>query len=113
MSIAAVSGGFKGAVVTNNTINLTNSFSISGYSANDGDVYVTCSTSPCNATLSSGTQTIKGNLYVSDGSLTISTGVHIYGSVWAKGLATAKTTTSRALATATARRISMKSRPLT
>jgi len=85
MSIAAVSGGFKGAVVTNNTIGLTNSFSISGYSANDGDVYVTCSTSPCNATLTSGTQTIKGNLYVSDGSLTISTGVHIYGNVWAKG----------------------------
>jgi len=85
MSIAAVSGGFKGAVVTNNTINLTNSFSISGYSANDGDVYVTCTTSPCNASLTSGTQTIKGNLYVSDGSLTISTGAHIYGNVWAKG----------------------------
>ena len=84
MSIAAVSGGFKGAVVTNNTINLVNSFTISGYSANDGDVYVTCSTSPCNAALTSGTQTIKGNLYVSDGSLTISTGVHIYGNVWSK-----------------------------
>ncbi|MDP9326877.1 MAG: hypothetical protein M3P10_01580 [Actinomycetota bacterium] len=85
MSIASVSGGFKGAVVTNNSINLVNSFSISGYSANDGDVYITCTTSPCNATLSSGNQTIKGNVYVSDGSLTISNAVHIYGDVWAKG----------------------------
>jgi Tfp pilus assembly protein PilX len=84
MSISAVSGGFKGAVVTNNTISLVNSFTISGFSANDGDVYVTCSTSPCNAALTSGNQTIKGNLYVADGSLTISTGVHIYGNVWSK-----------------------------
>jgi Tfp pilus assembly protein PilX len=85
MSLTANSGGFKGAVVTNNTISLVNSFTISGNSANDGDIYVTCTTSPCNASVTSGLQTIKGNLYVPAGSITLSSSVHVYGDVWANG----------------------------
>jgi Tfp pilus assembly protein PilX len=85
MSLTGESGGFRGAVITNTTLGLTNSFSISGDTIYNGDIYVTCTTPPCNANLTSGTQTIKGNLYVPSGSLTISTSVHIYGSVWANG----------------------------
>jgi hypothetical protein len=85
MSLTADFGGIRGAVITNTSINLVNSFTISGNSIYDGDVYVTCSTSPCNASLTSGSQTIKGNLYVPSGTATISTGVHIYGDVWANG----------------------------
>jgi hypothetical protein len=72
-------------VVTNKSITLVNSFSISGDTNYNGDIYVTCATPPCNASLTSGTQTIKGNLYVPSGSLTLSTSVHIYGEVWANG----------------------------
>jgi Tfp pilus assembly protein PilX len=83
MALTATFGGFKGAVVTNSSISLVNSFTISGNSATDGDVYVTCATSPCNATITSGNQTIKGSLYIPSGSITISTQVRIYGDVWA------------------------------
>jgi Tfp pilus assembly protein PilX len=85
MSLTGEFGGFRGAVVTNTSINLVNSFTISGDTIYDGDIYVTCSTPPCNASLTSGTQTIKGNLYVPSGSLTISTSVHVYGNIWANG----------------------------
>lgn len=85
MSLTGSFGGFRGAVITNNTIGLVNSFTISGDTIYNGDIYVTCTTPPCNASLTSGTQTIKGNIYVPSGSLTISTSVHIYGSVWANG----------------------------
>ena len=85
MSLTGQSGGFRGAVITNTTLGLQNSFTISGDTNYNGDIYVTCTTPPCNANLTSGTQIIKGNLYVPAGSLTISTSVHIYGSVWANG----------------------------
>ena len=85
MSLTGQSGGFRGAVITNKSLNLTNSFTISGDTIYNGDIYVTCTIPPCNASLTSGNQIIKGNLYVPSGSLTISTGVHIYGSVWASG----------------------------
>lgn len=85
MSLTGVSGGFKGALVTNNTLNLGQSFTISGNNGNDGDVYVTCTTPPCNASITSGNQTIKGNLYVPSGSITLSAQIHVYGEVWANG----------------------------
>jgi hypothetical protein len=87
MALTPVFGGFAGAVVTANSVNLVNSFVINGNNILDGDIYVICegTTTTCNAVLSSGNQTIKGSIYVPKGSLSISTQVHIYGSAWANG----------------------------
>jgi hypothetical protein len=79
-----VFGGFAGAVVTENCLNLVNSFVISGNTVYDGDVVVT----NCNASMTSGNQIIKGNVYVGNGWLSVSTQVHIYGDVWANGSVT-------------------------
>jgi len=90
MALTPVFGGFAGAVVTDNSLGLVNSFVISGNNILDGDIYVTCEVSQatCNAALTSGNQTIKGSIYVPKGSLSISTAVHIYGSAWANGSVT-------------------------
>jgi Tfp pilus assembly protein PilX len=80
LSIAPLFSGFAGAVVTNMSLNLVNSFTISGNNINDGDIYVTTG----NASITSGNQVIKGNLYVSQGSLNVSAQVHIYGTAWAR-----------------------------
>jgi len=80
LSIAPLFSGFAGAVVTNMSLNLVNSFTISGNNINDGDIYVTTG----NASITSGNQVIKGNLYVSQGSLSVSAQVHIYGTAWAR-----------------------------
>ncbi len=87
MALTPVFGGFAGAVVTANSVNLVNSFVINGNNILDGDIYVSCAdtTTSCDAVLSSGNQTIKGSIYVPKGSLSISTQVHIYGSAWANG----------------------------
>jgi hypothetical protein len=88
MALTPVFGGFAGAVVTENCLNLVNSFVISGNTVYDGDVVVT----NCNASMTSGNQIIKGNVYVacsngsvppSCGSLNVSAQVHVYGDVWA------------------------------
>jgi Tfp pilus assembly protein PilX len=87
MTLTPAFGGFAGAVVTENCLSLVNSFTITGNTVYDGDVFVT----NCNAAMTSGNQTIKGNVYVSCtapnttncGSLNIGTQVHIYGDVWA------------------------------
>ena len=78
----AVSGGFKGAVVTNNTINLVNSFSDLGYSANDGDVYVTVD--PPQRLTDLGEPDDQGEPVRVGRLAHHSTGVHIYGNVWSK-----------------------------
>lgn len=84
MAVHPVFGGFEGAVVTNAPTNLVNSFTISGNNGNDGDIIDTSG----DLTLTSGNQTIRGNLYVPNGSLNIGTQVHVYGSVWANGSVT-------------------------
>ena len=80
LSIAPTFGGFAGAVVTNTSLSLVNSFTINGNSINDGDIYVTTG----NASMTSGNQVIKGNVYVPFGSLNVSAQVHIYGTAWAR-----------------------------
>jgi hypothetical protein len=90
MAITPVFGGFAGAVVTENCLNLVNSFVINGNTVYDGDVVVT----NCNASMTSGSQVIKGNVYVNcptcvgGGSLDVSAQVHIYGDAWANGSVT-------------------------
>jgi hypothetical protein len=84
MAVHPVFGGFEAAVVTNSSTNLVNSFTISGNNGNDGDIIDTSG----DLTMTSGNQTIRGNLYVPNGSLNIGTQVHVYGSVWANGSVT-------------------------
>ena len=84
MAIQPVFGGFGGAVVTNSSTNLVNSFTISGNNGNDGDIIDTSG----DITITSGNQTIRGNLYVPNGTLNISAQAHVYGSVWANGSVT-------------------------
>jgi hypothetical protein len=84
MALTPVFGGFAGAVVTENCLDLVNSFVISGNTVYDGDVVVT----NCNASMTSGNQVIKGNVYVGNGWLNVGTQVHIYGDVWANGSVT-------------------------
>jgi Tfp pilus assembly protein PilX len=90
MALTPVFGGFAGAVVSDSSVSLVNSFVINGNNILDGDIFVNCESSQttCNAVLSSGTQTIKGSIYVPKGTLTVSTGVHIYGTAWANGSVT-------------------------
>jgi Tfp pilus assembly protein PilX len=80
----AVFGGFTGAVVSNNSMNPTNSFSVAGLNGNDGDIYVING----NFTATSGNQIARGNIYVPNGSLTLSTQFHLYGTAWANGSVT-------------------------
>ncbi len=84
MAVHPVFGGFEGALLTNAPTNLVNSFTISGNNGNDGDIIDTSG----DLTMTSGNQTIRGNLYVPNGSLNIGTQVHVYGSVWANGSVT-------------------------
>ena len=83
----SVFGGFTAAFIADSNLNLVNSFNIYGNNISDGDIYVTCESGQpsCNASLTSGNQTIRGNIYVVNGSLTVSTQAHIYGNAWANG----------------------------
>jgi hypothetical protein len=85
LALTPTFGGFGGAVITENCVNLVNSFVISGNSIYDGDVIVTGN---CNLAMTSGNQVIKGNVYVANGYANVSTQVHIYGDVWANGSVT-------------------------
>ncbi len=80
----AVFGGFTGAVVSNNSMNPTNSFSVAGLNGNDGDIYVINGDFSATA----GNQVARGNIYVPNGSLTLSTQFHLYGTAWANGSVT-------------------------
>jgi len=73
--------GLTGAVVTNSSTTFSNNFTISGYNGNDGDVYILDG----NFSAPSGLETIKGNIYVTNGYAFLGTSVHVYGTVWAGG----------------------------
>ena len=79
-----VFGGFNGAIVANNTMNPTNSFSVTGLNGNDGDMYVING----NFSATAGNQSVKGSIYVPNGSLTISAQFHLYGTGWSNQTAT-------------------------
>jgi Tfp pilus assembly protein PilX len=80
----AVFGGFTGAIVSNNSMSPSNSFSVAGLNGNDGDIYVISG----NFSATSGNQIARGNLYVPNGSITLSTQFHLYGTAWANLSAT-------------------------
>ncbi|MBI2236927.1 MAG: hypothetical protein HYU54_00135 [Actinobacteria bacterium] len=73
--------GLTGAVVTNSSTTLNNNVTINGYNGNDGDVYVLDG----NFSAPSGLETIKGDIYVTNGYAYLGTSVHVYGTVWAGG----------------------------
>ncbi|HEX5949935.1 MAG TPA: hypothetical protein VFZ96_02940 [Actinomycetota bacterium] len=77
--LTPVFSGFEGAIVSNSSLNLTNSFTLNGYLGDDGHIYVLNG----DYTAPSGLETIKGNVYVPAGSAMFGTSVHVYGTVWA------------------------------
>ncbi|MEO8475889.1 MAG: hypothetical protein ABI572_02420 [Actinomycetota bacterium] len=84
MVLDPVAGGFNGAIITNNSLTLSNSFNLSGNSGNDADIIVNAG----NFSAPSGLETIRGNIYVPAGTALVGTQVHVYGSVWARDLVT-------------------------
>lgn len=80
----AVYGGLDGAVITNSGLNITNNFTLSGNTGNDGDIIVESG----NFSAPSGVENIRGSIYVPNGTANIGTNAHIYASVWANGSVT-------------------------
>ncbi len=84
MVLDPVAGGVSGAIVTNNSLTLTNSFNLSGNNGNDADIIVNAG----NFSAPSGLETIRGSIYVPAGTAHLGTNVHVYGSVWSRDLLT-------------------------
>ena len=80
MVLDPVAGGVSGAIITNNSLTLTNNFNLSGNNGNDGDIIVNTG----NFNAPSGLETIRGNIYVPAGTASVGTNVHIYGTVWSR-----------------------------
>ena len=80
MVLDPVAGGVNGAIITNSSLTLSNSFTLSGDNGNDGDIIV--NTGYFSAP--SGLETIRGSIYVPAGTANVGTNVHIYGSVWSR-----------------------------
>src|SRR5436309_1524571 len=68
-----VFAGLTGTIISLNSMTTANSMVVNGFTGNDGDIYVLNG----NYSASSGNQTIKGNLYVPNGSITLSTSLHL------------------------------------
>jgi hypothetical protein len=79
-----VYGGLNGAIISNNGLTVTNNFNLSGNSGDDGDIVVESG----NFTAPSGIESIRGSIYVPNGTALVGTNAHIYGSVWANGTVT-------------------------
>lgn len=79
--LSPVYGGLNGAVVANSNTVFNNNFTINGNNGNDGDVYVLTG----DFTNPSGLEQVHGNIYVKNGSATIDTQIHLYGTLWANG----------------------------
>jgi hypothetical protein len=76
-------GGFGAVILAVNGTSFTNSFTISGNSGNDGDIYI------LNGDLSvSNSMTLSGNIYVPNGTFTLSNASTVKGNVWANGTVT-------------------------
>lgn len=82
--LSPIFGGLTGAIVTDSSTTFNNNFTVNGGNGNDGDVYVL--DGDFNAP--SGIETIRGDLYVTNGSANIGTNLHLYGTVWASGSVT-------------------------
>jgi len=82
--LSPVYGGLTGAIVANSDTVFGNNFTINGNNGNDGDVYVVDG----DFSNPNGLEQIKGNIYVKNGTATIGTSLHLYGTVWASGAVT-------------------------
>ena len=76
--------GFEGAIVANSSTTFTNNFTVNGNNGNDGNIYVLTG----NFTIPSGLDSIKGSVYVTNGTANLSSNNHVYGTVWANGSVT-------------------------
>lgn len=76
-------GGSGAAVLSTSSTSIANKLSVAGADGNDGDIYVSCPTTPCDLTMSNN-QVVSGNIYVM-GSVVIRNSVAIAGDLWAKG----------------------------
>ncbi|MBI3648784.1 MAG: pilus assembly PilX N-terminal domain-containing protein [Actinobacteria bacterium] len=85
MALHPIYGGYDGAMITNASTSFTNNFTVNGdTNGNDGDIVVL--SGDFNAT--AGLETVKGNIYVVNGSASITTSLHVYGQVWANNSTT-------------------------
>lgn len=75
-------GGLTGAIVTNSSTTFNNNFTVNGNNGNDGHVHVLNG----NFVVPSGLETIKGDVWVTNGYASIGTNLHIYGELWAGGI---------------------------
>ena len=76
-------GGFGAAILAVNGTTITNSFTITGNSGNDGDIYIL--TGDFRVTNS---MTLSGNIYVPNGTASIENNSTVKGNVWANGSVT-------------------------
>jgi Tfp pilus assembly protein PilX len=76
-------GGFGAAILAVNGTTITNNFTISGNSGNDGDIYILNG----NFRVTNG-MTLYGNIYVPNGTATLENSSVIKGNVWANGTVT-------------------------
>jgi hypothetical protein len=76
-------GGFGAAILAVNGTTISNSFTISGNSGNDGDIYILSGD-----LVIANAMTLSGNIYVPNGSVQISNGATVKGNVWANGTIT-------------------------
>jgi hypothetical protein len=76
-------GGFGAAILAVNGTTITNNFTISGNSGNDGDIYILNG----NFRVTNG-MTLYGNIYVPNGTAQLENNSVIRGNVWANGTVT-------------------------
>ena len=76
-------GGFGAAILAVNGTTITNSFTITGNSGNDGDIYI------LNGNFRvTNSMTLSGNIYVPSGTASIENNSTVKGNVWANGSVT-------------------------
>ena len=80
MTLSPTLGGFGAAVIAVQNTTFNNNFIINGSLGNDGDIYITNG----NLTVTN-TPNIYGNVYVHNGSVTMTNNNKIVGNLWANG----------------------------
>jgi Tfp pilus assembly protein PilX len=73
-------GGFGAAILTINTTTFGNSFTVTGNTGNDGDIYVLNGDLTVNNAM-----TLSGNVYVPAGTASLQNAALVKGSLWANG----------------------------
>jgi hypothetical protein len=71
-------------LIANSDTTFSNSFTVNGNNGTDADIYILDG----NFTVPSGLETIRGSLWVANGTANLATTIHLYGEVWASGSVT-------------------------